>query len=273
MSSDFVYQRRQENNVIRTSGLAEVFTDWQSDDERWIFLAAHDDDIVVGAGLLVQLAAMQGIESHAVITTDGHLGYCLEEHRENMIEIRKNETRESFAILGLPADRIHALGFPDCDLANWRGRRLADPGDKAAVAGFTGVQNAYTAILRELKPTRLFMPTIADYHPDHKMTNEEMCISLFHANVRIWPELGDPVAVPEVYEYANYCDFPEAPHLKITVNEELLEKKIKGVAAYKSQMQTVHALQNIRDSGPVEYFREIHWRLYSPAHYASLFPE
>jgi len=272
MSNDFVLQRRQNDKVIRASSLGDVFTDWQGPDERWIFLAAHDDDIVVGAGLLVQLAALVDIESHAVITTDGRLGYCLEEHRETMVEIRHEETKQSFAILGLPADRIHALNFPDCDLANWRGRRQATPGDKAAVEGFTGTQNAYTSILRKLRPTRLFMPTIADYHPDHKVTNEEMCISLFHANVKIWPELGGPVPVPEVYEYANYCDFPDAPHLKFSFNEELLEKKIAGVAAYKSQMQTVHALQAIRDSGPVEYFREIHWRLYSPSHYESLFP-
>lgn len=59
MSNDMVFQRRQNEKVICASILGEVFTDWWGPAEHEIFLAAHDDDSVVDAGLLVQLAALE----------------------------------------------------------------------------------------------------------------------------------------------------------------------------------------------------------------------
>ena len=63
--------------------------------------------------------------------------------------------------------------------------------------GHTGVQNAFTLFLRRIAPSRVFVPTASDLHPDHKVANQEMLISLFHAQGEIWPELGRPLeAVP-----------------------------------------------------------------------------
>ena len=102
-------------------------------------------------------------------------------------------------------------------------------GDPTEVEGASGLQNAYPHVLRQVRPTRVFLPTITDLHPDHRIVNEEMLISLFHAQGSIWPELGPPVAVvPAVYEYATYCDFPEAPQLRATdVNTAFIQAIIQ----------------------------------------------
>src|SRR6056297_2307288 len=75
--------------------------------------------------------------------------------------------------------------------------------------GHSGLQNSLTALLRDLRPTRVFVPTGADYHPDHQIVYRELLISLFHATGAVWPELGAPLdSPPPLYEMAIYCDFP-----------------------------------------------------------------
>jgi len=66
--------------------------------------------------------------------------------------------------------------------------------------------------LRRTSDGLLTTSNIADLHPDHQIVHEEVLISLFHAQGNIWPELGEPIAeVPQVYEFACYCDFPRQP--------------------------------------------------------------
>ena len=106
-----------------------------------------------------------------------------------------------------------------------RGALPAD-GDPGAFAGAVGLQNAFARCLRQVRPTRVFLPTSADLHPDHRIVHEEMLISLFHAQGAIWPELGEPIAeVPAVYEYAVYCDFPEPPQIRIETPDAMLRNQ------------------------------------------------
>ena len=157
-------------------------------------------------------------------------------------------------------------------MGNYGGRRVAKEGDPEIIEGHTGLENAYVYWLRIIRPNRIFVPTVADLHPDHKATNTSMLMSMFHACGAIWPELGEPLeTTPRVYEYATYCDFPELPQYKIETTPALLEKKMSGVAAYKSQKQIGRAVEGLREGGPVEYIREVNFQVYSPANYKDLF--
>ena len=42
----------------------------------WLLIAPHDDDIILGAGLLLLAAQAQGIAVHVAVATDGSLGYA-----------------------------------------------------------------------------------------------------------------------------------------------------------------------------------------------------
>ena len=273
MTASTQYHLRAADGAIQPTGrIDEAFTQWQGDRERWLFLGPHDDDICFGAGLTLAVGVDANVEVHAVVTTDGRMGYCDLEERSTIARIRRIETIASCALLGVPEERIHFLGFADGDLMNAAGRRPAGPDDPTAMAGYTGLQNAFTRLLRKVRPTRLFLPTGADLHPDHKIAHQEMLISIFHAQGAIWPELGAPLeAVPQVYEFAVYCDYPGLPTLKVTGTDSQFQKKLAGAAAFASQRQVAAMVEAIRSNGPVEYLRETPFRLYSPATYTALF--
>jgi LmbE family N-acetylglucosaminyl deacetylase len=195
------------------------------------------------------------------------------EEQSSIARVRQEETYDSLVALGVPREQIHFLGFPDCQLGQFTGRRPAAdaPG---VIHGYTGLQNAFTYHLRQIRPTQVFVPTMNDLHPDHKVTNSELQISLFHASGAIWPELGKPLEVPPaIHELAIYCDFPEPPTLRIASNEAIFAKKLDAIAAFKSQKQIGALIKNVRDAGPQEYIRTINFRFYQPETYHHLFQE
>jgi LmbE family N-acetylglucosaminyl deacetylase len=263
--------RREDGQVFEGPDLASVFEAWTEGKERWLFIGPHDDDVVLGAGLLIQKAIEQRVPVHVLITTDGQMGYCRIEDRDSIAQIRRGQARESCAMLGV--SDVHWLHFPDCNLTSFAGRRRAEyPSESHVLEGCTGLQNAYTYYFRKISPTRIFVPTGADLHPDHKIVHQECLISVFHACGEIWPELGPPlVVVPSVYEMAIYCGFPKPPTLKVMAAPAHFDTKLRAVQAYASQRQISKIVENLRRGGPVEYFRRADFNLFSANEYARLF--
>jgi len=266
---DFSLIRKVGDSKIESSDLQDIFKNWQSD-ERWLFIAPHDDDLCMGSGLLMQKALAEGIPVRAIITTDGRMGYGSSISKENIVATRKAETLDSFNILGI--DDVHWLDFPDCSLHLYSGAREAVDGDPCIIGGNTGIQNAYTSQLRDFKPTRVFVPAGSDLHPDHKTVYQEILISLFHSAGDIWPQLGEPLSkIPDIYEMAIYCDFPSVPTIKLTTSDAVFNKKLDSILAYKSQKQIESLVNNLKSGGAVEYFREVLFDLYGPENYKNLF--
>lgn len=275
MAANITYRRRlPDGKVLRTTKAAELFSDWRGADECWMFVSPHDDDIVIGAGLTFQAGIAEGAKVHAVIVTDGRMGYCRFEQRRNIVKIRRAEAEKSFQALGLPLDHLRFIECPDCNLNAYRGRHFTTIGAPTEIEGAGGMQNAITYALRQVRPNRVFLPTHTDLHPDHQIVHEETLISLFHAQGGIWPELGTPIAeVPKVYEFACYCDFPQPPQIQIEVPGKMLEAKLDGIRAYASQEQIEQVVSIQREVGPLEYIREMEFHFYSPKQYAPLFAE
>jgi LmbE family N-acetylglucosaminyl deacetylase len=198
------------------------------------------------------------------------MGYCRLEQRESIASIRAAEAKKSFGILGLAAERLHFLGYPDGGLAACRGAFIQN--GHADGSESLGMQIAFTRLLRQVRPTRVFLPTSADLHPDHRIVHEEVLISLFHAQGGIWPQLGEPIAeVPQVYEMAIYCDFPEPPQIRLQTPTAMLDTKLRAIEAYASQEQIGTCVEIQRSIGPIEYLRELKFRFYAPKQYHDLF--
>jgi LmbE family N-acetylglucosaminyl deacetylase len=271
MASTIQYARRTAGGLLTTSRIAELLDDWRGAAETWLFVSPHDDDIVLGGGLVFQAGIAEGAQVHAAVVTDGRMGYCRLDQRDSIVAVREKEARDSFAVLGLPPDRLSFLGFPDGNLAPWTGSFIRN-GESGYAEEQVGLQIAFTRLLRQVRPTRVFVPTSSDLHPDHRITHEQLMISLFHAQGNIWPQLGAPITeVPRVYEMAIYCDFPEPPQIRIETAPEMLETKIKAIMAYASQEQIGTLVEIQRTTGPVEYLRELQFRFYSPKQYSGLF--
>lgn len=238
--------------------------------ERMLFVCPHDDDANIGQGMTIALAAAEGIDVHVVIASDGAMGYCDLAERDTVAQVRKGETLESYKILGLKPDNIHYLGFPDCQLYRYIGRRKAAPGD-TEIAGMTGLQNHFTYWIRKLGPKRIFTPAGTDLHPDHQAVYKDLLISIYHASGDIWPDLGKPCALPIMYEYPIYVAMDGDPDLMIEGDAALLQRKLDSVAAYVSQKQIAATVAAVRQAGPVEFSRNMNFHIYDPNEYKRVF--
>ena len=229
--SSVLFTRRNDEGLTSSANPADIFPNWQGENERWLFLSPHDDDIICGCGLTFISALFCGIKTFAGVVTNGQMGYCTPEERETIADVRRQECTDSFSALGLPAENLYFLGHDDGSLNVQAGRRFSTgaPGEGPVIEGACGVQNSLVWLLRQTRPTRLFVPSITDLHPDHKFTNSEAMISIFHAQGTIWPELGEPIPdIPAIYEFATYSNFITPPTLRVTVSEDLFERKING---------------------------------------------
>ncbi|QEN03774.1 GlcNAc-PI de-N-acetylase [Thiospirochaeta perfilievii] len=269
--SNFTLFKRDNNMSLSSKNWKDIFTNWKGESqEHLLFVVPHDDDVIIGGALLIQKAIEDGVKVSVLITTDGSMGYCSEEDRDNIIEIRRNETLKGLEILGV--NNAKWLNFPDCNTSNFIGRRVAISGDPCVIDGCTGIENAFTYNLRKIRPTRVFVPAGSDLNMDHKVVYDELLMSIFHATGTIWPNLGEPLGwIPPVYEMAVYCDFDKDPNLKITSDDAALENKLKAILAFESQTQISVLVDSTREGGNVEYFRDIEFNLYDPRRYKDLF--
>ena len=263
----FQFRRFENRQKLHTEDLAEVMRCASVVGKNWLIVSPHDDDMCIGAGLWMQAAAAAGVNVSLLVVTDGRMGYCRADQKDDIVAIRREETYRSCKVLGLDRERIHWINYPDGGLFSLQGRRAA-AANEPAIEGFVGLQNAMTYYLRKIRPTRVLVPTPTDLHPDHQITYNELMISLFHAQGLIWPELGEPIAaVPTIYEMAVYCDFNERPNLELMADQASFDRKLDAIAAFKSQAQIAKLVENIRSGGPYEYLSEVTFRFYSPNTY------
>ncbi|MDR1477404.1 MAG: PIG-L family deacetylase [Planctomycetaceae bacterium] len=270
--SKIIFDVRNADGTILSGEPSAVFSDWRGADECWLYVSPHDDDVVLGAGLTFVAGIELGIKTHATVSTIG-AGYCRPEHRETIGQIRRDECRHSFELLGLPSGNLHFFDYLATDMLANLGRRFTNDLDcPTAIAGASGFQNSFTWLLRQVKPNRVFLPSQTDIHPAHKAVYEEFLISVFHARGKIWPELGDPLTeFPKLYEYATYSDYIEPPTLRVRTSDDLLERKLRGIAAYVSQEQIDLMVATVRKMGAHEYIHEVVFKLFDPQQYDILF--
>lgn len=256
MGKKYLLYFRSPRGLMKSSRLSEIFVPWQKANEHWLFITAHDDDAIIGSGLLLQVAQAYGVAVTVLVTTDGSMGYCNLSQRENITSIRKRETILAFAELGVL--NIQWLNFPDDNLMHYLGRRRALIGDPNVIEGYTGMENAYTYWLRKLLPSRIFVASASDLHLDHKAVYHELLISLVHATSCIWPELGNPCpSLPIVYEMALYGSLLAKPDLKLVAHGILFDRKVKAIQTYSSQQQIDFLVGKVQKEGAVEYYQTV----------------
>lgn len=232
---------------------------------RVLIVAPHDDDAVLGCGLSILAAQASGLQVHIAVVTDGRMGYGWPAERGDLVARRWQELLSSSAILGIPPERVHGLGFADGAAGRWAGIH-----DEAE--GPRGVCRSLCAVMRQVAPGLVVVPTPSDLHPDHRVSTAEAEIACFHANAAIWLELGPPVAVPQIAHYAVYCPFAQPPTLRIEADAAAADRREAAIAAFASQPDIIAALTaRLRAAGPVELLAQVPWPAYQPRDYDALF--
>jgi LmbE family N-acetylglucosaminyl deacetylase len=280
-----LFQRRGESGttiVGRGDRFADVFTDWKPGRESFLFFAPHDDDSAISLGMVIREARRQDIPVRVIVVTDGQNGYVSLRDKPTIVARRVEETYASYELLGVDRSEIVFLNFPDGGLQNYFGRQVAKPGDPTDDHGFTGLENHFVRELRRrvliegdpVAPTRVFVPSAADYHQDHVAVAREIPISIFHAIGGIWPECGEKIdRAPCLYWHCVYCKFADShePNIRVVGDAQALAVKIASVEAYNSQGQIAPMLDELRRSPPVEYLLEESFSLFQPGVYDHCF--
>ncbi len=165
--------------------------------DRIVVVAPHPDDEVIGAGGLIQQALAKGADVHVIYLTNGdhnQVAFKLYTHslflraRQYLSfgERRRNEAIAATGMLGLKPDALVFLGYPDWGtLRIWRdywGSSKPFLSDATRVAAVPykenfAYQHPYTpqsvtadlkALIRQLRPTRIFVSHPCDTNPDHR---------------------------------------------------------------------------------------------------------
>jgi LmbE family N-acetylglucosaminyl deacetylase len=164
--------------------------------DRVLVLAPHPDDEVLGAGGILREAVRRGLPTRVVFLTNGDSNewsflawrkrpVILPQAVLAMGTLRRQEALAAAAALGVPAANVSFLGYPDYGtLAIWRDHWVDQPPGRGRLTRATAVpyKTAFRpgapfkgeeiladleAILRQFRPTRIFVSHPADRHPDH----------------------------------------------------------------------------------------------------------
>ena len=197
------------------------------------------------------------------VATDGALGYVELEDRKNLVDTRRRELIASMQELGLASNCVHRCELPDGSLIAHQGCR--GPGEPRTLA------QHLVALMRQIRPSTLFVCTPRDVHPDHRVAASETAMAAVWASSRIWLELGDPIPSPACFEYAVYCAFESLPEIEVRVSEPLLDRKLRALAAFASQGVIDEMVARLTADGPYEYVRRVPFEPYRPRIYRDLF--
>ena len=165
---------------------------------RILAISPHPDDFEIGCGGTLLKYAQQGADITALILTDGSLG--------GATETRRAEQEASAEIIGIR--QVIWGDFKDADL----------PGDREVI-------DTIEEILREMRPTFLFVPFGQDTHQDHrKVSNAALSATRYSRNVLFY----------ECPTSVNYH-----PTIFVDIGAEF-EDKIAALESHRSQVERTH---------------------------------
>ena len=238
-------------------------------DDRILVMAPHPDDEVIGCGGVIQHALAMNLPVRVVFLTNGdnnEWSFWVYRHHpvikpsavRQMGEIRHDEAIRADAALGLSSNVLSFLGYPDFGtLSIWNSHWGRAPVFKSMLTRVTAVPyvDAFrpgapykgeevikdiTSILREFKPTRIFLSHPADFHFDH------LSLYLF-TRVALWdlePELQPaPTLHPYLVHFRRWPQ-PRGLHLDAPWNPpDFFSRQIQwqSLPLTSNQMAVKHA--------------------------------
>jgi len=234
--------------------------------DRILVLAPHPDDEVLGCGGIIEQAVAMHLPIRVAFLTYGdnnQWSFLVYRKRPVLLPdavrriglIRHDEAEAADAVLGLDPSQLTFLGYPDFGTlriweTHWGDRppfqsmltRVREvPYDNALRPGapYKGEEIVHdlTTILREMRPTKVFVSHPADYNPDHRS------LYLF-TRVALWDL--EPALRPELYPYLIH--FPRWPARKGFHPREPLEPPVplQRAARWQSGALTDKELQRKR---------------------------
>lgn len=184
---------------------------------RTLVFAPHPDDESIGCGALIAEIASRGGDVRVVFMTDGDNNpwpqraarrqwKLREDDRERWGRLRRAEARRALSQLGVAPCNASFLGLPDDRLAKT---------ERASIVG------AVAPILSDVRPTMLVVPSLHDFHPDHRVTHRAVLTALQER--------------PVILSYIVHGNTTPACR-ELEVDEDASRRKRAAVGCHRSQL-------------------------------------
>lgn len=123
----------------------------------FLVIAPHPDDEILGCGGLIQRLCRQGALLHVVILTGGEKSHAFCCHTgEELIKVNRRRLAAGIlSDLGLPAQNLHLLDFPD-----------------GSISPENSEMERLERIIQQVAPETIFIPHEGEGWPDHLVVNE-----------------------------------------------------------------------------------------------------
>ncbi len=173
-------------------------------------IGAHPDDVELGCGGTLALAARQGRRVGILHLTRGERG------TRGTAERRLAEAERAAAVLGAVE-----LAFLDC-------------GDGSLRTG-EAEEDALIEVLRTWRPDLVLGPAPNDRHPDHGRAHQLVAAASFYSGLaaRGGRTTGEPHRPAAVFSYMQHHQFEPSFVVDVTAAWEI---KVQALAAYRSQL-------------------------------------
>ena len=169
-----------------------------------LVIAPHPDDESIGCGGAICLHQERGDRTVVVCLTSGELG-LKRLSRGRARRVREGEARRAASILGVAGVRF--LRQPDWTLGEHPAEAI----------------RALREILREEKPSLIYVPHKDEWHPDHQAAGRILRRAL--GGRRKWPELR---------AYEVWTPLPE--HDRVEDISRVMSRKLRALRAHRSQL-------------------------------------
>lgn len=175
--------------------------------KRVLVLAPHPDDETIGCGGTLALHRLAGDPIRVVFLTDGSKGTvdaCV-----SAAQCAQERRKEAIAA-------CDALGISDVVFWEYEDRRLCD--SRCSLARLIG-------LIEDFRPERIYVPSILEFHPDHRMAacliGDVASTAVGFGDVEVWMyEVNQPVCVNTLVDIT-----------------DVLDQKKAALAWYASQLQ------------------------------------
>lgn len=213
--------------------------------ETLLVFAPHPDDECLAAAGLMQRALRAGAAVHVCVVTDGENAPWIQRayekrwrigprERERFGRIRREEALRGLAEVGVPAQAVRFLHWPDQGVTPLLLAAREEPVERLA------------ALLTELRPALMIAPSCADLHPDHSAL--AVLLDLACATLA-------PGARPRRLAYRIHrrrgASAPSCATLALSETERIVKRR--ALACHRTQL-TVHRRNLLSFQSAVEEF-------------------
>jgi len=181
--------------------------------KKILVIAPHPDDEVLGCGGSIARLVNEGNEVHIVIVTKG----TDDLFSNSLIEECRNEAKKASDYLGVK--KLHFLdGFPAAKLDTIPNYEL---------------NNILLEIIREIKPSILFIPHRKDIHKDHQLVHEAALVASRPLSRKYQPM---QIMAYETLSETEWGFTSFMPNVFINISEQI-DAKVNAMKLYKTQLK------------------------------------